>query len=105
MRISDWSSDVYSSDLRRMRFMAATLVALVGVAHSSAAVGEVTSPPVLKVPDGFSIELVAGSPLIERPIVAAFDDDGRLYVSERSEERRVGSECVRTCRSRWSRYQ
>src|SRR3546814_19479023 len=25
-------------------------------------------------------------------------------VSERSEERRVGKECVRTCRSRWSPY-
>src|SRR3546814_6071028 len=46
----------------------------------------------------------------------AFDDvllaglavDGGLYVPEawprRSEERRVGKECVSTCRSRWSRY-
>ena len=42
-----------------------------------------TLPP-LKVPDGFSIELVAGPPLVERPIVAAFDDDGRLYVAESS---------------------
>jgi putative membrane-bound dehydrogenase-like protein len=40
--------------------------------------------PVLKVPDGFSIELVAGPPLVERPIVAAFDDEGRLYVAESS---------------------
>src|SRR3546814_17815506 len=27
-----------------------------------------------------------------------------LGLSERSEERRVGTECVRTCRSRWSPY-
>ncbi|HEY3394059.1 MAG TPA: PVC-type heme-binding CxxCH protein [Lacipirellulaceae bacterium] len=40
--------------------------------------------PVLKVPDGFSIEMVAGPPLVERPIVAAFDDEGRLYVAESS---------------------
>src|SRR3546814_15653677 len=26
------------------------------------------------------------------------------YVQERSEERRVGKECVSTCRSRWSPY-
>src|SRR3546814_13437549 len=33
---------------------------------------------------------------------------GFLYlpgVAERSEERRVGKECVSTCRSRWSQYQ
>jgi putative membrane-bound dehydrogenase-like protein len=38
----------------------------------------------LTVPDGFEIELVAGPPLVERPIVADFDDDGRLYVAESS---------------------
>src|SRR3546814_11521409 len=26
------------------------------------------------------------------------------FLQERSEERRVGKECVRTCRSRWSPY-
>ena len=40
--------------------------------------------PVLKIPAGFSIELVAGPPLVERPIVAAFDEEGRLYVAESS---------------------
>src|SRR3546814_6685265 len=28
----------------------------------------------------------------------------RRFVGERSEERRVGKECVSTCRSRWSPY-
>src|SRR3546814_17806214 len=28
----------------------------------------------------------------------------RLWSSQRSEERRVGKECVSTCRSRWSPY-
>ena len=28
----------------------------------------------------------------------------KSYVSTRSEERRVGKECVSTCRSRWSPY-
>ena len=36
------------------------------------------------VPKGFSIELAAGPPLVERPIVASFDDEGRLYVAESS---------------------
>ncbi len=39
---------------------------------------------VLTVPDGFEVELVAGPPLVERPIVADFDDDGRLYVADSS---------------------
>jgi putative membrane-bound dehydrogenase-like protein len=33
---------------------------------------------------GFEIELVAGPPLIDRPIVADFDDQGRLYVADSS---------------------
>jgi putative membrane-bound dehydrogenase-like protein len=35
-------------------------------------------------PPGFEIELVAGPPLIERPIVADFDEQGRLYVADSS---------------------
>ena len=36
------------------------------------------------IPDGFVIEQVAGSPLVDRPIVADFDDQGRLYVADSS---------------------
>ena len=35
-------------------------------------------------PDGFTIELAAGPPLVERPITADFDEQGRLYVSDSS---------------------
>src|SRR5262245_36624007 len=34
------------------------------------------------VPDGFEVELVAGPPLVLRPIVAELDDDGHLYVAD-----------------------
>src|SRR5436305_9448248 len=34
--------------------------------------------------DGFEIELVAGPPLVDRPITADFDEQGRLYVSDSS---------------------
>lgn len=37
-----------------------------------------------RVPDGFTVEKVAGPPLVERPIVADFDERGRLYVAESS---------------------
>ena len=38
----------------------------------------------LRVPSGFTIERIAGPPLVDRPITAAFDDQGRLYVADSS---------------------
>src|SRR3546814_16916778 len=38
------------------------------------------------------------------PIVQMVDDAQRSRAPIRSEERRVGKRCVRTCRSRWARY-
>jgi putative membrane-bound dehydrogenase-like protein len=35
-------------------------------------------------PKGFTIELVAESPQVDRPVTAAFDDQGRLYVADSS---------------------
>jgi putative membrane-bound dehydrogenase-like protein len=35
-------------------------------------------------PAGFEIEIAAGSPLVDRPITADFDEQGRLYVSDSS---------------------
>src|SRR3546814_12851613 len=44
-----------------------------------------------------------------KDIVGTFANDKRVIIwdlwNERSEERRVGKECVSKCRSRWSRYQ
>ena len=36
------------------------------------------------IPEGFTIERIAGPPLVDRPITAAFDDEGRLYVADSS---------------------
>ncbi len=38
----------------------------------------------LRVPAGFTVELVAGPPLADRPITADFDEEGRLYVADSS---------------------
>ena len=38
----------------------------------------------LTAPPGFEVERVAGPPLVDRPIVADFDDEGRLYVADSS---------------------
>ncbi|MGB0582628.1 MAG: PVC-type heme-binding CxxCH protein [Limisphaerales bacterium] len=42
--------------------------------------------PGFQVPDGYTVELVAGPPLVNHPIMAGFDDRGRLFVSETSGE-------------------
>jgi putative membrane-bound dehydrogenase-like protein len=39
---------------------------------------------ILKAPAGFTIEPVAGPPLVDRPITAAFDEEGRLYIADSS---------------------
>ncbi len=36
----------------------------------------------LRVPEGFRVELVAGAPMVEHPIMAGFDDRGRLFVAD-----------------------
>ena len=39
---------------------------------------------VFTVPDGVTVERVAGPPLVDRPITASFDEQGRLYVADSS---------------------
>src|SRR3546814_3755622 len=75
MRISDWSSDVCSSDLAQ---------AFAAEIHDFPA-GDLV---VADFPAAF----------------AALDAIRRSLNDARSEERRVGKECVSTCRSRWSPY-
>ncbi len=36
----------------------------------------------IRLPKGFTVELAAGAPLVERPMLASFDDRGRLYVAD-----------------------
>lgn len=68
----------------RALFLACFFAAIAVARPSLAAAPSPILPPLPKVPNGFSIELVAGPPLVERPIVASFDDEGRLYVAESS---------------------
>src|SRR3546814_6300343 len=89
MRISDWSSDVCSSDLPHR-------AAVRGREHfSNSAVGR---DWIAFGEDRFEAEATI--------VVRAKGDpqprDSRGH--RRSEERRVGKECVSTCRSRWSPY-
>src|SRR3546814_18382200 len=92
MRISDWSSDVCSSDLLPDRIVA-----------------RLVAPRLRK---GEEETLVAGQSVdrrrrlaAERAVIGVIGDFQPRQIGDiRSEERRVGKECVSTCRSRWSPY-
>src|SRR3546814_15273055 len=132
MRISDWSSDVCSSDLltgvQRQRLLDGRWVAAEGIIwpEFDPAVHLVDR---FDIPDDWTRYWTVDFGYIH-PFVAqwwAVDPDGVLYLyrelvhtkrlvedharqmleqvitdGTRSEERRVGKECVSTCRSRWS---
>src|SRR3546814_11262454 len=111
MRISDWSSDVCSSDLairERWAEQVNDALELAQVAdrvdHRSYARQGVEVEPTVKMGHASAaIERRA-----EREQIAAGEEPHavtpRGQMNERSEERRVGKECVSTCRSRWSPY-
>src|SRR3546814_17988024 len=55
--------------------------------------------------DVFDVEpLPQDSPLRDHPKVLPLPHIGSATHETRSEERRVGKECVSTCRSRWAPY-
>src|SRR3546814_14594382 len=89
MRISDWSSDVCSSDLD----WAPHEKARGGLGRSFQ---DALLYPSLTVAE--TIAVACERHLASKDLVAA------ALQLPRSEERRVGQECVSTCRSRWSPY-
>src|SRR5687768_15101321 len=60
---------------------ARSMVAVGVVGWAVAASGQ-DARPMPTVPEGFEIEVVAGPPLVERPIMAGFDGRGRLFVCD-----------------------
>src|SRR3546814_17962829 len=107
MRISDWSSDVCSSDLRYDLGDFEWSVIDAVLPRKSRGVPRVDDRRVL---NGIFWVLRSGAPwadLPERygPYTTCYNRFRRwTKAGIRSEERRVGKECVRTCRSRWSPY-
>src|SRR3546814_3666277 len=57
-------------------------------------------PPVLAQVDGMGFAVDVAGEVLRRPA----ELEQHLLEVPRSEERRVGKECVSTCRSRWSPY-
>src|SRR3546814_14461627 len=110
MRISDWSSDVCSSDLARQ----GNVPHLECVYHQWA---YELNGDLMGVPFRRGIKGKGGMPadfdlkqhgLVKLRVEAlnglVFATFSQEVEPLRSEERRVGKECVSTCRSRWSPY-
>src|SRR3546814_16821031 len=104
MRISDWSSDVCSSDLWISQpFPSITYLE-----------GRSSGAHFLSIPGGHSIDalcwLLGEYEKLSATVKTAVTEvevvgTGERIKRTRSEERRVGKECVSTCRNRWSQYQ
>src|SRR3546814_9979172 len=90
MRISDWSSDVCSSDLV---FGDTGSMCGLPCRNRAPSLGEAAAG---KEPCMFKRLFV------DHP--KSVDENYIEHFGVRSEERRVGKECVSTCRSRWSPY-
>ncbi len=50
--------------------------------HAEPSSSITTERGTIRVPDGFTIERVAGSPLVGHPMLANFDERGRLFIAE-----------------------
>src|SRR3546814_13655329 len=96
MRISDWSSDVCSSDLDQTRM--GTLVSKEHLARVREYI-EIGKKEGARLVCGGDMAKIAGLPNGLFLQATIFD---QVTQDMRSEERRVGHECVSTCRSRWS---
>src|SRR3546814_17300290 len=95
MRISDWSSDVCSSDLDFG--CVGTVSILLALRHDT--VPRWVGPDLQHFASISLIGLVLAR-RVKDPTNFALPDGFELRL--RSEERRVGNECVSPCRSRWS---
>src|SRR3546814_18974077 len=92
MRISDWSSDVCSSDLH--------------ISHNGSRTSPLPSHPIGRICGNYTGTRdsglgTSGYGRCATPLAALATPS---TPSRRSEERRVGEECVRTCSSRWTTY-
>src|SRR3546814_17316166 len=108
MRISDWSSDVCSSDLEEVEFLEVYLK-LEALRFDDDFVYQINVDEELE-EDMLEIPAMIIQPFVENAILhglMTLDGHRKLkidLVDGRSEERRGGKECVSTCKSRWALY-
>src|SRR3546814_15535353 len=97
MRISDWSSDVCSSDLG-----AAAALRLAYREHGEGLFDHLTGAFALAILDSANRRALLAVDRMGVHGLYYAQPPGAGLVFGRSDERRVGKECVCTCSSRWS---
>src|SRR3546814_6790967 len=102
MRISDWSSDVCSSDLRQLVLLESNKKPELPETHERILI-PLANPSTVE--ERIDYALYISDRTYTEPIypLAVVRDDEEAQ-QKRSEERRVGKACVSTCSSRWSPY-
>src|SRR3546814_19272509 len=104
MRISDWSSDVCSSDLPKLppsvAQVATAIPTFIGYTRNGELNGESLLNTPVRIGSMVEYESVFGARVETVAVQATTGSAG----AERSEERRDGQECGSTCISRWSPY-
>src|SRR3546814_15519694 len=109
MRISDGSSDVCSSDLRAALFIADRARRRADEPRDAVLfheLGHVDADHRIIVVEQETCECLGQLGLADARGAAEEEAAERaIRILSRSEERRVGQECVSTCRSRWWPYQ
>src|SRR3546814_21128313 len=111
MRISDWSSDVCYSDLLAKKAEKEGLITYMVTPDKD--FGQLVSEKIFIYKPGIrggDVEVMGVQEILDKwgvdrveqviDILGLWGDS----VDNRSEERRVGKECVSTCRSRWSSF-
>src|SRR3546814_16774982 len=109
MRISDWSSDVCSSDLGRLGIALLLMIGAISLATLSLEAQyhqRWLSFPGIIATAQVPLATIIVTFLFYRSLRLRKDAQPFFWALSlfRSEERRVGKECVSTCRSRWSPY-
>src|SRR3546814_20253121 len=99
MRISDWSSDVCSSDLITVED--GSIMGGMGSAVLEFMADKGFQANIIRL--GIPDKVVEHGEQAELYEECGYDAPG-IVLAVRSEERRVGKECVSTCRSGWSAY-
>src|SRR3546814_11232276 len=122
MRISDWSSDVCSSDLQLFPDHAAISEAAWLAAGGDPEIGDLIGMDMdVHLLKGDDVESFSKRPQARALLITALSEvhaNASMFggiestrfkikwkhLDKRSEERRVGKECVSTCSYRWSSY-
>src|SRR3546814_13882659 len=118
MRISDWSSDVCSSDLAMREQVLLPLIDRMdgtlleeNMSNPLASIEHFLCGTIQTLEEDKGVQQIYEIMMVKCEYVDEFADvleqilmNCSGVIIKRSEERRVGKECVSTCRSRWSPY-